>query len=443
MSDQAIGDQPVAAAAPPAETPEKVGSYAWYVLAILTTVYTFNFLDRQIIAIVSPAIKEELGLSDTLLGLLKGLAFAILYTTLGIPIAWLADRKNRVTVVTVSLAVWSAFTALSGFAQNALQLALARIGVGVGEAGGSPPSHSLISDYFPKEKRSTALAIYSMGIPFGQFFAFLAGGWMLQTFGWRAAFLIVGVPGVLLAVLMKLTVKEPIRGAKDLAAATAKPVPFKEGLKHLLAIPTYWGVIASVTLASFSGYGIGLWVVDFYRRTYELTYTEITVPLALLNGVAYGVGTYLGGALTDWVGRKNKGAYAWIPGIGMLITIPTGWLSVWAPTPFWAFFWSAPFLIGLGLYLGPSFSVVQTIAPVRLRAFATAFFFLILNLIALGGAPSYIGILSDIFAVESGPTDGLRWALTTLGGSSLLAALAFFWTARKLPKDWAKATGSQ
>jgi MFS family permease len=438
VSDQAI--EASAAQAAPAQKAESVGGYAWYVLAILTIVYTFNFLDRQIIAIVSPAIKEDLGLSDTLLGLLKGLAFAVLYTTLGIPIAWLADRKNRVTIVTASLAIWSTFTALSGYAQNALQLALARVGVGIGEAGGSPPSHSLISDYFPKEKRSTALAVYSMGIPFGQFFAFLAGGWMLQNFGWRAAFLIVGVPGILLAILMKLTVREPMRGAKDLTAATAKPVKFQEGLKRLLTIPTYWGVIVSVTLASFSGYGIGLWVVDFYRRTYELSYTEITVPLALLNGIAYGIGTFLGGALTDWAGKKDKGAYAWIPGLGMLLTIPTGWLSLWSPTATGAFLWSAPFLIGLGLYLGPSFSVVQTLAPVQLRAIATAFFFFILNLIALGGAPSYIGALSDVFAVNYGETDGLRWALTTLGGSSLLAALAFFWTARLLPKDWAKAT---
>ncbi len=417
----------------------KTDPYAWYVLAILTLVYTFNFVDRQIIAIVSPAIKEELGLSDSMLGLLKGLAFAVLYTTLGMPIAWLADRWNRVSIVSIALAVWSAFTALSGLASTAMQLALARVGVGIGEAGGSPPSHSLISDYFPKEKRSTALSIYSLGIPFGQMFAFLAGGWVLENLGWRNAFFIVGIPGILLAIVLKLTVKEPVRGAQD--GIVAK-VSFAEGFRALTKIPTFWGVAAGTALASFTGYGTGLWIVDFYRRTYELSYTDITVPLGILNGVVYGLGTWAGGFLTDRVGRRDKGAYGWIPAAAMLLTIPAGWLSLWAPTPFWAFFWSAPFLLGLGMYLGPSFSLVQTLAPVSLRAFATAFLFLILNLFALGLAPLWVGWLSDVFAANYGEVTGLRFALSTLGASSLLAALAFFWTARKLPADWAKATAA-
>ena len=335
MSDVSADAEPETA--PAAKSSSR---YSYFVLGVLTIVYTFNFIDRQIIAILSPAIKEDLGLSDSMLGLLKGLAFAVLYTVMGIPLAWLADRWNRVSIISISLAVWSGFTAISGFANNALQLALARIGVGIGEAGCSPPAHSLISDYFPKEKRASALAIYSLGIPFGQMFAFLAGGWVLETFGWRNAFFIVGIPGVLLAIVMKLTVKEPIRGAQDAAAVKAKPVKYSEGLKKLLTIPSYWGITIAVTLASFTGYGLGLWIVDFYRRTYELSYTEITVPLAFLNGVAYGVGTYLGGRLTDRFGRKDKGAYAWLPGVGMLLTIPVGWLSVWAATPFWAFFWA-------------------------------------------------------------------------------------------------------
>jgi MFS family permease len=428
VSDVAAAGAPTSAA--------KTDSYAWYVLAILTVVYTFNFVDRQIIGIVSPAIKEELGLSDSMLGLLKGLAFALLYTTLGVPIAWLADRWNRVSIVSVSLAVWSAFTACSGLAANATQLALARIGVGIGEAGGSPPSHSILSDYFPKEKRSTALAIYSLGIPFGQMFAFLAGGWVLETLGWRNAFFIVGLPGILLAIILKLTVKEPLRGAQE--AAHAK-LGFVAGVRALAKIPTYWGIAAATALASFTGYGVGLWIVDFYRRTYELSYTEITVPLGLLNGVVYGVGTWAGGYLTDRFGKRDKGAYAWIPALGILLTIPTGWASIWAATPFWAFFWSGWFLLGLGMYLGPSFSLVQTLAPVSLRAFAIAVLFFILNLFALGLAPLWVGWVSDRLAPNYGEVDGLRLALTTLGASSLLAAAAFFWTSRRVPADWANA----
>lgn len=433
---------PAAVAAPPAAADATASStrYSYYVLAILTIVYTFNFIDRQIIAIVSPALKEDLGLSDSMLGLLKGLAFAVLYTTLGIPIAWLADRWNRVSIVTISLAVWSFFTAISGFAQNAWQLALARVGVGIGEAGGSPPSHSIIADYFPKEKRARALSLYSLGIPLGQMFAFLAGGWVLEEFGWRNAFFVVGVPGILLAIVLKLTVKEPVRGAQDSHASPAS-VKFADGVKQLMRIPSMWGLIAGATLASFTGYGVGMWAVDFYRRTYELSYPEITVPLGLLNGVAYAIGTLAGGYLTDHFGKKDKGAYAWVPAIGMLITIPAGFLSTWAPTSFWAFFWTAPFLIGLGLYLGPTWSLVQTLAPLTLRAFAVAFMFFILNIIALGFAPLWVGGLSDIFAAEYGETTALRIAITTLGLSSLAAAGAYYWTSRKLPADWAKATG--
>ncbi|MFN3960622.1 MAG: spinster family MFS transporter [Parvularculaceae bacterium] len=424
------------AEAPASTTAEKTDSYAWYVLGVLTIVYTFNFVDRQIIAIVSPAIKADLGLSDSMLGLLKGLAFAVLYTTLGIPIAWLADRMNRVSIVSVSLAVWSAFTALSGLAQNALHLALARIGVGVGEAGGSPPSHSIIADYFPKEKRSTALSIYSLGIPFGQMLAFLAGGWVVQHLGWRNAFFIVGLPGILLAIILKLTVREPVRGATD---GGAGKVSFKEGFAELVKIPTYWGIAVATALASFTGYGIGLWVVDFYKRTFALSYTEITVPLGILNGVVYGLGTWAGGWLTDRFGKKDRRAYLVIPALGMLATIPAGFLSTWAPTPFWAFFWSAPFLLGLGMYLGPSFALIQTLAPVRLRAFAIAFLFLILNLFALGLAPLWVGWTSDLFAASFGEVIGLKMALTTLGATSLAAAGAFFWTSKRLPADWAAA----
>ncbi|NWG71379.1 MAG: MFS transporter [Parvularculaceae bacterium] len=426
------------AAAPPAQAAPGA-RYSYYVLAVLTVVYTFNFIDRQIIAIVSPALKEDLGLSDSMLGLLKGLAFAVLYTTLGIPIAWLADRWNRVSIVTISLAVWSGFTAISGFAQNAWQLALARIGVGIGEAGGSPPSHSIIADYFPKEQRARALSLYSLGIPIGQMFAFLAGGWVLEEFGWRNAFFVVGVPGLVLAVILKLTVREPVRGAQD-GHHSAASVKFADGVKRLLAIPSMWGLIAGATLASFTGYGVGMWAVDFYRRTYDLSYPEITVPLGLLNGVAYAIGTLAGGYLTDHFGKRDKGAYALVPAIGMLVTIPAGFLSTWAATPFWAFFWTAPFLIGLGLYLGPTWSLVQTLAPVNLRAFAVAFMFFILNIIALGFGPLWVGGLSDIFAAEHGETTALRIAITSLGISSLGAAAAYYWTSKKLPADWAKAT---
>lgn len=441
-ASDATAAAPPAAPAPAATSGVKTSSYAYYVLILLTLVYTFNFIDRQIIAIVSPAIKAELGLSDKMLGLLKGLAFAILYTTLGIPIAWLADRWNRVSIVSIALAIWSAFTALSGFAQNASQLALARVGVGIGEAGGSPPSHAIISDYFPKEKRASALAIYSLGIPIGQALAFLLGAWVLQNFGWRKAFLVVGVPGVALSIVLKLTVREPVRGSQEKSGAAAARVGFFDGLKQLAAIPSFWGLVGGVTAASFTGYGVGLWAVDFLVRAFGLKYfPDIAVPLGLLNLGAYVLGTWLGGFLTDRLGKRDKGAYAWVPALGMLLTIPVGALSNWAGTPFWAFFWIAPFLLGLGLYLGPSWSLVQTLAPVNLRAFAVAVMFFILNLIALGLAPLWVGAISDYFEPKYGPATALRIALTTLALSSAIAVACYYWTSKRLPADWAKATG--
>jgi len=282
-------------------TPEKIAGrgYRIYVLILLTGVYTFNFIDRQIIGILSPAIKADLGLADWQLGILKGFAFAVLYTVLGIPIARLADRKNRVTIIAIALALWSGFTAISGAANNFLQLTLARIGVGIGEAGGSPPAHSLISDYFPKEKRAGALAIYAMGIPIGIALAYLGGGWVMQTFGWRWAFVVIGLPGIAMAVLLKLTVREPKRGGLEdetrtdefkmlkitepdgtferflfgackLFPASKRSSIFSElatiwrAAKHLFSIPTYRAVVIATTAVSFTSYANGTWIVDFY-----------------------------------------------------------------------------------------------------------------------------------------------------------------------------------
>ncbi|MEO0399583.1 MAG: MFS transporter [Pseudomonadota bacterium] len=431
--------------------------YRWYVLGILTIVYALNFVDRQIIAVLSPAIQADLGLSDTVLGFLKGPAFALLYTTLGLPIAWLADRSNRVAIVSTALAFWSAFTALSGLAANVVQLSLARVGVGIGEAGCTPPAHSLISDYFPKEERARAMAIYALGIPFGGMLAFLAGSWLLEAFGWRIAFLFVGLPGVLFALVVRLTVREPSRGgfepsapiSKHVAAKSADPslsdgVPQSHRLRGVVAdvrtlfsIPSYAGVTVAVTFASFTGYGSSFWTIDYYVRAFDVTPADIAIALALLNGGVYGAGTYLGGALADRFLSKTKGAYALVSAAGLSLTIFSGLLSVWAPSAFWALFWSAPFLLGLGLYLGPCFSLVQTLAPVRLRAFATAVFFFVINLIALSGAPLWVGAASDALQETFGSVTALRLALSSLALTSLASVAAFLWTARKLPADWA------
>ena len=271
--------------------PSKTGwsAYKKYVIGILLVVYTLNFIDRQIIAILSPAIKEDLGISDTQLGILKGFIFAMFYAVASIPIAWLADRSNRVNIISISIVFWSAMTAVCGAAGNFWHLLWARVGVGIGEAGCSPPAHSLVSDYFHKEERATALGIYSLGIPLGSLFGILLGGWLVATLGWRWTFVAVGLPGILLGLLVKLTLKEPKRGAAESqkqsidVADTAQDKEPKASL--MKTFQTIWGIksfrylIYGSSLVSFAIFGFNLWMVDFLVRTHEsVSYTHLTLP---------------------------------------------------------------------------------------------------------------------------------------------------------------------
>lgn len=310
--------------------------YRNYVLLILTLVYAFNFIDRQIIGILSPFIKADMGLDDAQLGWLKGIYFALLYTVVGIPIAWLADRYNRVNIIAVSLTLWSGFTALSGLATNYLQLALARIGVGIGEAGGSPPSHSIISDLFPKEKRAGALAIYSLGIPFGIMLAFFASAFFLKggSADWRIVMISVGLPGIALALLLKFTVLEPMRQQATPQVSeddnSTKPKAW-DSVKQLLTIPTWWGMCLGISFGSFGNYAISTWVIDYYVRSFPgLNISELLIAFGIINGTAYATGVWLGGVLADKWGKHNKKAYALLPSIALLIGAPALYLSLQA-----------------------------------------------------------------------------------------------------------------
>ena len=469
-------------AAPSAAVPSSAAisrSYRIYVLFILTAVYTFNFLDRQIMGIVAPAVQADLGLNDTQLGILGGFAFAVLYTTLGIPFARLADRYNRVTIISLALATWSGFTALCGMAQNFTQLALARVGVGIGEAGGSPPSHSLISDFYPKEKRAGALAVYALGIPIGVTLAYLGGGWVLQNFDWRTTFLALGIPGVLFALLLKVTVREPARGSMDAASTAAdafkglkvsEPVGLVEkslrmmtvvfppksragifselaslwrAAKHLLAIPSYRAIVIGLTAGSFASYAIANWIVVFFKRSHpDFATGDVYLWLGLINGTAYVLGVFLGGNLVDRLSAKNKSAYGWVPVAALILNIPFFIGAMWIDDPVLslAFWWPSHLLTGF--YLGPCFALAQTLAPVSIRALSTAIFFFILNMIALGFGPTYVGILSDILANAGlGIEKGLRVALTSVMLAGVISIGGFWYLAKKLPEDWAKATG--
>ncbi len=452
-------------------------AYRAYVLVLLTAVYTFNFVDRQIIGILSPAIKEDLGLADWQLGILKGFAFAVLYTTLGIPIARLADRYNRVTIISVALALWSGFTAISGAAANFTQLALARVGVGVGEAGGSPPAHSLISDYFPKEKRAGALSVYAMGIPIGVALAYLGAGWLTETFSWRVAFVVVGLPGVALAVLLKATVREPPRGAQEgaeqadpfKALRVDQPVGFVEkaanafcrilpqrarstafnemavvwrAAKHLLSIPTYRSVVFAATAISFLGYASGTWIVAFYDRSHsDFSFLQVVFWLGIISATAYAGGAFLGGYIVDRLAVRDKRMYGFVPAIALVVNVPMFLIVLWHPSPVVSLIFQIPVQLTLGIYLGPSFALAQTLAPVSVRALSTAVFFFILNMIALGFGPTAAGVISSALIGSMGEAIALQISLSIVSLAGLLGAWFYFQAGKRVSADWAKAIG--
>lgn len=418
-------------------------SYRNYVLFILTLVYAFNFIDRQIIGILSPFIKADLGLDDAQLGWLKGIYFALLYTVMGIPIAWLADRYSRVNIIAISLTLWSGFTAASGLAGNYLQLAVARIGVGIGEAGGSPPSHSIISDLFPKEKRAGALSIYSLGIPFGIMLAFFASAFFLQggSADWRTVMYSVGIPGILLALLLKFTVKEPTRSiSAPSQTENANKPSVKTSLKQLLKIPTWWGMALGISFGSFGNYAISTWIIDYYVRAFAgLDITQLLVVFGIINGTAYALGVWLGGYIADRWGKHNKKAYALLPAIMLIVGLPAFYISLQVQDLWLSVGLMALLLFTSGSYLGPSFAMAQTLAPINVRAMSTALFFFVLNIIALGGGPTLTGIISQSLVPSLGETEALRQALLYLVVPYALSIAVFLWTSTKIVKDWEMA----
>ena len=379
-------------------------------MVVLAIVYMFNFIDRQILGILLPAIRDEFQVSDAFLGMLSGTAFALFYVTLGIPIALLADRWNRRNLIAISLAVWSGMTALSGFAANIWHLTLARIGVGVGEAGCSPAAHSMIADYYPPEQRSTAMGFYTLGISAGIMMAYLAGGWVVENIGWREAFFIVGAPGLLLAVIVRATVAEPPRGASEQRDDNSLRPPLMEVLRFLLARRSFVHMGIAAGLCSFIGYAVIGFFPSFLDRSYQMPIVSLGVWLGLILGIAGGFGFFFGGYLFDYFGRKRKRTALWfIAAMQLLATVV--FMGVYlAPTAYWSLILFIVPVIISNFYLAPVLAQAQSLAPLRMRSVAAAIMLFVINTIGLGLGPWLIGELSDALAANFGD-DSLRYSL--------------------------------
>ncbi|SOB78938.1 Predicted arabinose efflux permease, MFS family [Sphingomonas guangdongensis] len=413
--------------------------YANLVLAMLLVVYTFNFLDRQILGILVQPIKADLGLTDTQLGALGGIAFALLYSTLAIPLALVADRTSRSWVITISLAVWSGFTALCGVATSFWQLFAFRLGVGVGEAGGVAPSYAMIADYFPPERRARALAIYSLGIPVGLALGALLGGFIAASVDWRTAFLVVGVAGIVLAPIFRLLVREPARGGADrVSSATTERAPLAAVFPILARKPSFWLMAFAAAFSSMCGYGLAFWTPSMLIRSYGFSLWEASQFMGGLLLIGGTLGVFAGGWFADRLGTRDRGVYAKLPATAWAITVPLFALGFWSSSPWSAF---AFLLIPNGLnilWLGPVTTAVQNLVPAHMRATASASFLFINNLIGLGIGSWVMGAMSDAMTLRFG-AEALRYSMMAALSFYVVASGLMYLAVKPLRKDWVEA----
>lgn len=409
--------------------------YRTYVLFILILVYIFNFIDRQILGILASPIKAELGLSDQQLGLMGGLAFALFYTALGVPIAMIADRKSRTWIITISLAIWSGFTALCGAATGFWQMFLFRLGVGVGEAGGVAPAYSLITDYFPPKERARALAAYSLGIPIGMALGILFGGLIAHQIGWRWAFVICGMAGLIMAPILKLTVREPVRGGFDGVGTKALPAGLREVLRTLATKPSFWLLAFGASCSSILGYGLVFWLPSFFERSHGMDLVQRTFFFSGIVFIGGIIGVLMGGSLGDKFGARNKANFARVPAVAFLLSLP--FFAAGVNVDNWALMFvlfAVPQAFAL-VWLGPTLSAIQHLVAPNMRATASAVFLFINNLIGIGFGTWFLGALSDVLRVEYGQ-DSLRYSILYCLVFYLFAAGLFLLASRRLTRDW-------
>ena len=411
-----------------------------YALVILAIVYMFNFIDRQILAILLPAIREEFGVSDIWLGLLSGTAFAMFYIILGIPVARYADRHNRRNLIALAVAVWSGMTALCGVAANFWHLALARVGVGVGEAGCSPPAHSMISDLYPPEQRSTAMGVYTIGISAGIMLAYLLGGWVVQNIGWREAFFVVGLPGILLALIVRFTVVEPPRGHSEGRAAVSEQPPFFRTLRFLWRRKSFAHMTIAAGLSSYVGYSVINFMPSFLVRSFGMPADVIGLYLGLIIGIIGGAGFFLGGYFADHLGQtSHRRALRFIGLMVLLSALPYAAMFLSDSWQIALVFFLVPALTA-NVYLAPVLAQAQGLVALKMRAMASALALLIINVIGLALGPPLTGLISDLLAASYGE-ESMRYALLLVTSVVLpWAALHYVLAGRTIDADLEKAT---
>ena len=402
--------------------------YRYYVLALLTLGYVFNFVDRQVMTILIEPIKAEFGATDTQMGVLSGLAFALFYATLGLPVARLADRWSRTKVLSISMTTWSAVTALCATATGFWHLALLRVGVGIGEAGGTPPSQSLLADYFAPERRAFAQGILATAPNIGILVGLFGGALIAEAFGWRTVFLVFGIPGVVLALLIYLTVREPEKVARP-----EQDLNLWVALKGILALPSFKMITLGVGFTGISGYGLGVWSPSFLVRVHDMSLVDAGLYLGLIGVFGGGLGTISSGLMVDALAKRDKRWQMWVPMIGIFLSLPTQLAFLLWPVEHRLIVGGAdlPFaLIFMGLsaifasfWIAPSYAAVQNLVPQYWRTQASAMMLLAINLLGMGLGPLLVGVFSDMFIATG--NESVRYGLAVVVSLSLVGAIAY------------------
>lgn len=418
--------------------------YANYVLAVMVIMYTCNYLDRYVLAVMIQDIKQDLEISDSMVGLMLGPTFAFFYTGMGLPIARWADTGSRRGIIAVGMTMWSAFTALSGFVTNAIQLFVARILVGVGEAAGAAPAQALLSDYFPADKRATALSIFQGGVYWGSMLGLVVGGLLVDAIGWRMTFVVVGAPGLLIALVVRLTVREPIRGQfepprnLEEVAEDEETATIGEVARFLATKPTFWLVGLGAGIASFAGTGFGMWLPTFFERVHDMAQSEIGPRLGPIQYVPALVGSFLTGMLADRLGRRSLRWYAWIGAISVFLMIPwQGAMILW-PDGLDAMWWAVPAALSSAGWAPVAYGIAQNLAPPHMRAVASAFIIIFITFLGTGLGPLAVGILNDWLEPTYGEL-AVRWSLLYVLLSCSVGAVLFGLAGRTIERDLADA----